>query len=485
MSDQPKIVIIGSGFAGLGMAIQLKKAGFHDFVVLEKSGDLGGTWHHNTYPGCACDVPSPMYSYSFELNPSWTRLFAPQREIWEYMRRCAEKYGIGPHLRYNSAVELLEWDDAARRWSVTTADGEIYTPRSVVSGVGALHIPLYPELPGMENFQGTTFHSAGWDHDYDLAGKRVAVIGTGASAIQFVPQIAEQVGKLVLFQRTPPWIQPKPDVEIPAPVRTALASVPGLGRAVRAQIYWTLEARAVGFAIDPRLNKPMGWMARRHIAKQIADPELRARVTPDYTIGCKRVLLSNDYYPALSRPNVDLITDGIAEVRQNSIVTTAGEEFEVDAIIYGTGFRVVDGIAGQHIIGRDGVKIQEIWENGIEAHHGITVPGLPNLFMLLGPNTGLGHNSVVFMIEQQVQHVMSCLKLLSDQKADTIEVKPEAMRRFNDRIYRRLRRAVWSEGGCQSWYLDEHGVNRTLWPGFTFEYWASTRKAKPADYIVE
>jgi cation diffusion facilitator CzcD-associated flavoprotein CzcO len=208
-------------------------------------------------------------------------------------------------------------------------------------------------------------------------------------------------------------------------------------------------------------------------------------VTPDYTIGCKRVLLSNDYYPALSRPNVDLITDGIAEVRQNSIVTTAGEEFEVDAIIYGTGFRVVDGIAGQHIIGRDGVKIQEIWENGIEAHHGITVPGLPNLFMLLGPNTGLGHNSVVFMIEQQVQHVMSCLKLLSEQKADTIEVKPEAMRRFNDRIYRRLRRAVWSEGGCQSWYLDEHGVNRTLWPGFTFEYWASTRKAKPADYIVE
>ncbi|MCW2914779.1 MAG: FAD-dependent pyridine nucleotide-disulfide oxidoreductase [Actinomycetia bacterium] len=485
MSDQPKIVIIGSGFAGLGMAIQLKKAGLHDFVVLEKSDDLGGTWHHNTYPGCACDVPSPMYSYSFELNPGWTRLFAPQREIWEYMRRCAEKYGIGPHLRYNSAVELIEWDDAARRWSVTTADGEIYTPRAVVSGVGALHIPLYPELPGMENFQGTTFHSAGWDHDYDLAGKRVAVIGTGASAIQFVPRIAEQVGKLVLFQRTPPWIQPKPDVEIPTPVRSALASVPGLGRAVRTQIYWTLEARAVGFAIDPRLNKPMGWMARRHIAKQIADPELRAKVTPDYTIGCKRVLLSNDYYPALSRPNVDLITDGIAEVRQNSIVTTAGEEFEVDAIIYGTGFRVVDGIAGQHIIGRDGVKIQEIWENGIEAHHGITVPGLPNLFMLLGPNTGLGHNSVVFMIEQQVQHVMSCLKLLSDQKADTIEVKPEAMRRFNDRIYRRLRRAVWSEGGCQSWYLDEHGVNRTLWPGFTFEYWASTRKAKPADYIVE
>jgi cation diffusion facilitator CzcD-associated flavoprotein CzcO len=484
MSDHSQLVIVGSGFAGLGMAIQLKKAGFHNFVVLEKSDALGGTWHHNTYPGCACDVPSPMYSFSFELNPGWTRLFAPQQEIWEYLRGCAEKYGIGPHLRYNSAVELLEWDDAADRWNVTTVDGAVYTPKAVVSGVGALHIPSYPELPGLENFQGTTFHSADWDHDYDLTGKRVAVIGTGASAIQFVPRIAEQVEKLVLFQRTPPWIQPKPDVGIPGPVRGAFAGIPGLGRAVRDQIYWTLEARAVGFALDPRLNKPMDWMARRHIAKQIADPELRAKVTPDYTIGCKRVLLSNDYYPALTRPNVDLITDGVAEVRENSIVTAAGEEFEVDAIIYGTGFKVVDGLTEQHIIGRDGVKIQEIWENGIEAHHGITIPGLPNFFMLLGPNTGLGHNSVVFMIEQQVQHIMSCLKLLSDRRADTIEARPEAMRRYNDRMHRRLRKAVWSEGGCQSWYLDEHGVNRTLWPGFTFEYWAATRKARPADYLV-
>jgi cation diffusion facilitator CzcD-associated flavoprotein CzcO len=426
-----------------------------------------------------------MYSYSFELNPGWTRLFAPQREIWEYLRGCAGKYGIEPHLRFNSTVERMEWDDAARRWNVTTAEGTVYTPRAVVSGIGALHVPSYPELPGMENFRGTTFHSADWDHDYDLTGKRVAVIGTGASAIQFVPEIAEQVGRLVLFQRTPPWIQPKPDIEIPVPVRGALARVPGLGRAVRDQIYWTLEARAVGFTIDPRLNKPMDWMARRHLAKQIADPGLRARLTPDYTIGCKRVLLSNDYYPALTRPNVDLVTDGVAEVRENSIVTTSGEEFEVDAIIYGTGFKVVDGLARQHIVGRDGVKIQEIWQNGVEAHHGITVPGLPNFFMLLGPNTGLGHNSVVFMIEQQVRHVMGCLRLLSERGADTIEVRPEVMRRVNERMHRRLRRAVWTAGGCRSWYLDEHGVNRALWPGFTFEYWAVARNAKPADYLVQ
>ncbi|GAA4080526.1 NAD(P)/FAD-dependent oxidoreductase [Actinomadura miaoliensis] len=480
----PAIVIVGSGFAGLGMAIQLKRHGFHDFVVLEKSPALGGTWHDNTYPGCACDVPSHMYSFSFELNPGWSRMFAPQPEIRAYLERTADKYDVRRHIRFGVAVETMEYDETARRWNVTTADGTVLRPRAVVSGIGALHIPKYPDLPGIENFRGTAFHSAEWDHSYDLTGKRVAVIGTGASAIQFVPKVAEQAAELVVFQRTAPWIQPKPDFTFPAPARGLLKTVPGAARAFRNGIYWVLEARAVGFTIDPRLSGPQKQVALRHIRRQIPDPELRAKVTPDYTIGCKRILLSNDYYPALTRPNVELETAGIAEVREHSIVTADGREYQVDAIIYGTGFKVTDALAEQRVVGRDGVKIQEVWANGIEAYRGTTVPGFPNLFFLLGPNTGLGHNSVVFMIEVQIQHVLSCLRLLAEHGADAIEPRPAALRRFNDRMQRRLRRAVWNEGGCQSWYLDEGGVNRTLWPGHTFEFWASTRKARPEDYIL-
>ncbi|MFG2090891.1 MULTISPECIES: flavin-containing monooxygenase [unclassified Spirillospora] len=485
MSERaPAIVIIGSGFAGLGMAIRLKQAGFHDFTVLEKSEALGGTWHDNTYPGCACDVPSHMYSFSFELNPGWTRMFAPQAEIRSYMERTADKYRVREHIRFGAAVESMEYDDDAKRWNVTLADGTVLTPKAIVSGIGALHVPSFPDLPGIERFQGTAFHSAEWDHSYDVTGKRVAVIGTGASAIQFVPQVAKKAADLVVFQRTAPWIQPKPDVSIPAPVRKAFEKVPGAARAFRHGIYWALEARAVGFTVDPRLSLPQEQLARRLIAKQIADPELRAKVTPDYTIGCKRILLSNDYYPALARPNVELETSDIAEVRENSIVTADGREYEVDCIVYGTGFKVTDALTDLRVTGRGGVKLQEIWANGIEAHRGTTIPGLPNFFMLLGPNTGLGHNSVVFMIEVQIQHVLGCLRLLQEHRAGTIEPKPGAARRFNDRMHRRLRRAVWNEGGCSSWYLDDQGVNRTLWPGHTFEFWANSRNPKPEEYTL-
>ena len=481
--SSPRIVIVGSGFAGLGMGIQLKRNGFDDFVILEKSEALGGTWHDNTYPGCACDVPSHMYSFSFELNPGWSRMFAPQPEIRDYLERTADKYGIRDHIRFNTRVDSMEYDEDAVVWNVTLADGTVLRPRAVVSGVGALHIPSYPDLPGIERFQGTAFHSAEWDHSYDFTGKRVAVIGTGASAIQFIPKLAKKVDHLVVFQRTPPWIHRKPDYRIPAPVRRVFETVPGTARAFRGLIYGVLEARAVGFTIDPRLSGPLERMARRHINSRIKDPELRAKVTPDYTIGCKRILLSNDYYPALTRPHVDLETSGIAEVREHSIVTKDGQEYEVDAIVYGTGFKVVDAMADWRIVGRGGVKIQEAWADGIEAHHGTTVPGFPNFFIMLGPNTGLGHNSVVFMIEVQIQHVLSLLREMQRRKARAVEPKPEAVRAFNDRLQRRLRRAVWNEGGCTSWYLDADGVNRTLWPGHTFEFWASSRKAKPGDYI--
>ena len=477
-----KLAIIGSGFAGLGMAIQLKKAGYDDFVILEKAGDLGGTWRDNLYPGCACDVPSHMYSFSYELNPGWSRMFAPQQEIWDYLRRCADKYDLKPHLRFGSTVDALEWDESDRHWRVTLTDGTVLTPKAVVSGIGALHVPSLPAIPGAERFAGTVFHSAQWDHSCDLEGKRVAVIGTGASAIQFVPPVAEKASSVRVFQRTPPWIQPKPDFAIPRWVRGAFRHVPGVQRAFRNTIYWVLETRAAGFTINPKLMAPQEKVARAHIARQVHDPELRAKVTPDYTIGCKRILLSSDYYPTLSKPHVDVVTEKITEITETGLVTADGTEYEADVIIYGTGFKVTDALAEQHIIGRDGQKIQEAWADGIEAHHGITIAGFPNLFMLLGPNTGLGHNSVVFMIESQVQHVLSCLRLLTEEKAGSIEVRPSAQRKFNDRMQRRLSKAVWSEGGCKSWYLDEHGVNRTLWPGFTFEYWARTRNARGRDY---
>jgi cation diffusion facilitator CzcD-associated flavoprotein CzcO len=479
-----KILIIGSGFAGLGMAIQLKKAGLHDFVILEKDDDLGGTWRDNRYPGCACDVPSHMYSFSYELNPGWSRMFAPQEEIWDYLRRCVDKYDIAPHIRYGASVESLEWDDGERRWLVTLAGGETLTPRAVISGVGALHVPSVPDIPGAERFAGTMFHSAQWDHSTDLTGKRVAVIGTGASAIQFVPRIAEDAARLHVFQRTPPWIQPKPDFTLPGWTKSVFRRVPGAQRSFRNTIYWALETRAAGFTIAPKLMAPQERLARAHIERQIEDPELRAKVTPDYTIGCKRILLSSDYYPVLTRPHVDVVTEPIAEITETGLVTADGTAYDADVIIYGTGFKVTDALAEQRIVGRNGLKIQEAWANGIEAHHGITVAGFPNLFFLLGPNTGLGHNSVVFMIETQVQHVLSCLRLLSAKKAEVIEVRPGAQRRYNDRLHRRLSKAVWSEGGCKSWYLDEHGVNRTLWPGFTFEYWARTRRARGRDYAL-
>ncbi len=481
---QPKIVIIGSGFAGIGMGIALREAGFRDFVILEKASDLGGTWRDNQYPGCACDVPSPLYSFSRALNPSWTRLFAPQPEIWEYLRQCAVKYGIDSHVRFGSRVESVEWDDDARLWTVRTAGGDRYRAHAVVSGAGALHLPSYPEIPGMDAFAGTSFHSSRWDDAADLTGKRLAVIGTGASAIQLVPAVAGETARVTVFQRTPPWISPRPDVAIPAGMRAALRSVPGAARGLRYAIYWLLELQALGFAADARLMAPAASLARRHLERQVPDPELRARLTPDYTIGCKRILLSSDYYPALQRPNVALVTDAISEIVSSGVVTADGRLHEADVLVYATGFRVIDAASELNVTGRGGRKLADAWAGGVEAYRGVTVPGFPNFFLLLGPNTGLGHTSVVFMIESQVQHVLSCLRILSREQASTIEARTAATRKYNDALQRRLRRAVWNTGGCRSWYLDDAGVNRALWPGFSFEYWARTRRARRADYEV-
>ncbi|WP_019808100.1 flavin-containing monooxygenase [Saccharomonospora halophila] len=477
------VVVVGTGFSGLGMAIQLRRDGRDDFVILEKEHEVGGTWRDNTYPGCACDIQSHMYSYSFEQNPGWSRSFSPQPEIFDYIRGVAEKYDLYRHIRFGRELTGARWDTDEHRWYISTAAGEEFVARHLVCGVGALHIPQIPHLPGIERFEGTTFHSAQWDHDYDLRGKRVAVIGTGASAVQFVPEIAKDVERLTLFQRTPPWIMPKPDRRMPGWAKRLFSRIPGVQRAYRDLLYWMLELRAVGFNGDPRIMKFAQKIAKRNIDRHVDDPALRAKLTPDYVMGCKRVLISNDYYPAMNRDNVDVVTDGVAEVRANSVVDAAGVEHEVDALIYGTGFHVTDAFDDLDIIGAQGTNLGKQWaEEGMQTHLGMTVTGYPNLYFLLGPNTGLGHNSVVFMIEQQVRYIAEAIRWVEAEGAEAIEVRPEAQARFNAEIQRKLSKGVWTRGGCTSWYLDSQGVNRTIWPGFTWRYWLRTRTLDPRDF---
>jgi len=477
-------VVIGTGFSGLGMAIQLKKDGREDFVVLEKAADVGGTWRDNTYPGCACDIQSHMYSFSFEQNPSWSRSFSPQPEIWQYLRDVTDRYGLRRHIRFGVEVIGARWDADENRWHISTSDGD-YTARFLVSGIGGLHIPNVPKLPGIERFRGKAFHSAQWDHDYDLTGKRVAVVGTGASAIQFVPRIQPRVAKLTIFQRTPPWIMPKPDYAIPGWAKTLFRMVPGTQRLYRDAIYWLLEARAVGFNGKPGLMKLASRIAKAHMHKAVKDPELRRKLTPDYVMGCKRVLIANDYYPALTQDNVEVDTDGVREVTEHGIVDENGVEHEVDAIIYGTGFHVTDAFDYLDITGVGGRDLSKDWrDNGIQTHLGITVAGYPNLFFLLGPNTALGHNSVVFMIESQIRYVSQAMALVEQSGARALDTRESAQAQFQSDMQRKLVNGVWTQGGCKSWYLDSRGVNRTIWPGFTWKYWLRTRKLEPRDFDI-
>ncbi|NBH01650.1 NAD(P)/FAD-dependent oxidoreductase [Amycolatopsis sp. SID8362] len=483
MTERFKVVIVGTGFSGLGQAIQLEKAGIRDYVILEKATEVGGTWRDNSYPGCACDVQSHMYSFSYEQNPDWSRSFSPQPEIFEYLKGVADKYRLREKIRFGVELTGAHWDERERRWTATTKDGREFVAQFLVSGVGGLHIPQVPELPGIGKFKGQTWHSAQWNHEYDLRGKKVAVVGTGASAVQFVPKIAPDVAELTLFQRTPPWIMPKPDHAMPSWARTLFKRVPGTQRAYRNALYWFLEVRAVGFNGHPAIMKAGELIAKRHIAKGVKDPSLRKKVTPDYTMGCKRVLISNDYYPALNRPNVDVNTSGIKEVKAHSIVDAAGVEHEVDAIIYGTGFKVTDALEYLDITGVDGRDLAKEWAaEGMRTHKGITVSGFPNLFFLLGPNTALGHNSVVFMIESQSKYVVDAIKLAESRDAAALDVRPGVQDKFQEEIQDKLVKGVWTQGGCKSWYLDAKGVNRTIWPGFTWRYWLETRRVDPADY---
>jgi len=475
VADGMPILIIGAGFAGLCTGIQLKRAGISSFTILERAADLGGTWRDNDYPGCACDVEAHLYSFSFEPNPGWSRLFAERREIWQYLRRCADKHGIAPHIRFDSEVTRAEWSEADGLWTVRTSSGAEHRARVLVSAMGALSNPAYPAIEGLDRFEGARFHSASWDHDCDLGGKRVAVIGTGASAIQFVPQIVPRAGRVDLYQRTPPWIVPKPDRRVTRFERFLFRRLPFTQRLLRTAIYWKLESRVLAFAVNPKLMKIAQRAARHHMRRQVKDPELRRKLTPDYTIGCKRILISDDFYPAVSRPHVELVTDAIREVRARSLVTADGRERAADAMIFGTGFKVQEAVPRGTIIGRGGLDLVDAWKTGVEAYKGTAVAGFPNLFFILGPNTGLGHSSMVYMIESQVTYVVDAVRQMLANGWRAVDVSVDAQAAYNRALQARQVGAVWATG-CKSWYLDERGRNTALWPGFTFRFRRETRR---------
>jgi cation diffusion facilitator CzcD-associated flavoprotein CzcO len=477
-----EIAIVGAGFAGIGAAIRLRQAGFHDFLVFEQADDVGGTWRDNTYPGCACDVPSHLYCFSFAPNPDWSDTFSGQREIWAYLRGCVERFGLGPRLRLGHAVQELAWDDAAHRWQVRTPRGT-FTARAVIAGTGPLSQPAIPDLPGLASFQGVAFHSARWRHDRPLAGRRVAVVGTGASAVQLIPEIAPTVASLAVFQRTPAWVVPRRSRPITPLERRVYRSVPGAQRLVRTALYWGRDALAVGF-LHPRVNRLVQRLAAEHLRRQVPDPRLRAALTPSYVLGCKRVLLSNDYYPALQRDNVTLVTDPIREVVADGIVTADGRRHQADTIIFSTGFHVTDTPVKDHIRGRGGRLLADSWAPTMHAHLGTMVSGFPNLFLLLGPNTGLGHTSVVLMIESQLAQVVAALRRLRRSGAAAIEPAAEAQRRHSAWVDARMAGTVWTAGGCASWYLDATGRNSTLWPGFATGYRLRLRHFRPGDYLL-
>jgi cation diffusion facilitator CzcD-associated flavoprotein CzcO len=474
--ERAKIAIIGAGFSGIAMAIRLKQRGIHDFVVLEKAGDVGGAWFHNTYPGCRCDIPSHLYSLSFAPNPDWSHTYSAQDEIRRYLRDCADRFGLGAHLRTGVEVREASWLDDAGAWRIDTDAGS-YLARVLISGMGPLSEPRIPALPGLERFQGKTMHSARWDHDYDLTGKRVASIGTGASAIQYVPEIQPLVDRLYVVQRTPPWVMPHRNRAITGPERRLYRRIPLAQRLVRASVYAGREVLVLGFVKRPQLLAKLERVSRSHMRRHIDDPALLAKLTPDYTLGCKRLLPSNHWYPALAKPNVELLSGAVTEVRERSIVDAGGVEREVDAIIFGTGFHVTDLPFAHHLRGRGGRPLHDVWQGSPAAYLGTSVPGFPNCFLLLGPNTGLGHGSMVYMIESQVEHVIRAITLMDRRDATTVEVRPDTYARFNDEVNDRMRGTVWDTGGCTSFYLDATGRNATLWPDWTWRFRRRARRA--------
>lgn len=468
------VAVVGAGFGGLCAAIALDRADEPDFLVLERGGDVGGTWRDNTYPGAACDVPSQLYSYSFAPNPHWTHSFSPQPEIQAYLQRVAEQHDVLDRFRFHTEVEEARWDEESHVWRVRTSTGEL-TADLVVSAAGALSDPRLPDIAGLGSFEGPAFHSARWRHDCDLTGRRVAVVGTGASAIQTAPAIAEQVAHLDVYQRTAPYVIPRTDRPYTRLERRAFERLPVVQKAYRTGIYWGREALVPGFVASSRFAAPARAAALLNISRGITDPALRERVRPGYTIGCKRILVSNDWYPTLARDDVDLVTDPVTEVTPTEVVTrdATGRRTArpTDVIVVATGFRASDPPIAGRVFGRDGRSMAEHFAaEGMQAYKGATVHGFPNFFFVVGPNTGLGHSSMVLMIESQVAYVVAACRALRADAVAAVEPTAQAQQRWNEDLQRRMRRTVWSTGGCSSWYLDAHGRNVTLWPRTTYTF---------------
>jgi len=482
MPDVHDVAIIGAGFGGLGMAIRLARRSSARFVVLEQADRVGGTWRENTYPGAGCDVPSHLYSFSFHSG-SWPRRFAGQADILRYLEDLVRAYGLAPHLRLGAEVRSAAFDEAEGVWRVTLADGSVISARAVVSSVGQLNRPAPPDIPGHERFHGPSWHTARWRHDCPLEGRRVAVVGTGASAIQVVPELAGRVDRLHVFQRSAPYVIPKPDREYGPLARALYGHVPLARRADRLRIYLYGELLGAALVASPSLRRTLETRWRTFMESQVADPELRARVTPDYVVGCKRILFSNDWYPALQLPSVELVTDAVAEITEAGVRTADGAEREVDAIVYATGFRATGFLQPMRVTGLGGRDLHEAWRDGAQAYRGVVVSGFPNFFMLYGPNTNLGSNSIIYMLEAQIGYVDRALAAMRRRRLRWLDVRAEVQADFNRWVEATSSRTVW-ETGCHSWYTTG-GRNTNNWPTFPFRYRRQLRRFDLRDYIPE
>jgi cation diffusion facilitator CzcD-associated flavoprotein CzcO len=482
--QQHDIIIIGSGFGGQCAAINLLKRGITDFRILERRDFMGGTWCQNSYPGAAVDVQSPLYSISFEPY-KWTQMFVEQAELEEYTNFVIDKYKLRERTETNCNVEQVRWQADKQRWMIETSAKGLFEARIVINASGPLSTPVIPNFPGRDSFQGATFHTNHWDHDVSLKGKRVAIIGSGASAAQAIPAIAPEVGHLHVFQRTPHWVMPRPDRKFSGWQRAMLGIKP-LHKALRSLIYWELETRVIGFKYSSwGLKQFAQKVALRHIAKQIKDPELRAAVTPDYTIGCKRIILSNTLYPALCRDNVSLHTkgSGIAEITPTGIRTQDGQDIALDVIVYSTGYDATDGVISYPVTGRTGSTLQQQWAEFPRAYLGTTMPGFPNFFVVTGPNTGIGHTSAIFVIEAQMNYIMKSIDALKQAGKQAIEVKPEAEANYTQMIHEEMKQTVWKSGGCNSWYQSKSGHVIAMFPGFSFTYRQMANRFKPQHHL--
>jgi cation diffusion facilitator CzcD-associated flavoprotein CzcO len=475
------IAIIGAGFAGIGAAIQLKKAGIHSFTIFERASEIGGTWRDNTYPGAACDVPSHVYSLSFEQNPSWSRRYASSWEIQEYLLGVVDKHGLRERMRLHTEVIEARFDEETGTWVLTLDSGETFTARAVIAGVGGLVDPSYPNIAGMDAFEGEMMHTARWNHDVDLTEKRVAVIGTGASAVQVVPSIAPIVSMLSVFQRTPAWVVGKFDALYPNWLRRFLARVPFFLRASRFVKYWASELRGPIVFFNSKLLSRIGVaLSMWNLRRQVQDPELRKRLTPDFQFGCKRVLVSDDYWASFERENVDLVTDSIQGIENKGIRTRDGSLHEADVLVLATGFKLGLATAPFPVVGTGGRTLDEAWAGGAVAYKGMTVAGFPNWFIMMGPNTGPGHTSVLVYTEAQISHALQAIQKLMAENLKYIDVRQEAQDEYNAGIQKRMKHMVW--GGCKSWYLNEDGSNHSLYPGFAAEYVVRARRLRVEDY---